>query len=163
MRPHNPYMEAFREARKLMGFKHTSAYIPANRVTEFSLYVERLKAERMIELLELDPHGRERRALASRNLTDVPTVEEAYALAKRVEQPSVNRQVKLLVDHLNQANSAFNVAKVAKDDDDVVKWMSVAVAHNHMANIIWRELAHVVRAMEGGNEPPRPTQERPEG
>lgn len=149
------HMNAFREARKVMGFTHTSAYVPSNRLADFSLYVERLKAERMLEICEMPPHSGERMALSRRNLGDVPTVQEVQAMAARYpNQPNVTKQVKELITALENANSAHNVARQADDNDDYVKWMSKAVAHNQMANVLWRELTQAVHQLEvygGGN------------
>jgi hypothetical protein len=148
------YMNAFREARKLMGFTHTSAYVPSNRLADFSLYVERLKAERMLEICEMPPHSRERAALAQRNTTEIPTVQEVMAAVGRFpNQPSLNRQAQLCIKTLEDANAAMNVARQCDDsDEDRVKWMSKAVANNHMANVLWRELAHAIHQLEAYGE-----------
>ena len=143
------HMNAFREARKIMGFKHTSAYVPSNRLTDFSLYVERLKAERMLEICEMSPQSGERKALANRNVIDVPTVQEVMAMIGRFpNQPNLNRQAQQCIKSLEDANAAQNVARQAEDNDDYVKWASKAVAHNHMANVLWRELAHSAHQLE---------------
>lgn len=141
------HMNAFREARKVMGFTHTSAYIPSNRLTDFSLYVERLKAERMLEICELSPHSGERKALAGRNIAEVPTVQEVMALVGRFpNQPNLNRMAQQCIKSLEDANAAQNVAR--QDEEDYVKWMSKAVANNHMANVLWRELVHSAHQLE---------------
>lgn len=147
------YMKTFREARQEMGFTHTSAYVPTARLTEFSLFVDRLKAERMLEICETcDPHSGERRALAGRNVMNLPTPDEAEAvLGRHPNQPAIKRQVHELMDRLISANSTMNVAKASETEDDALKMMSWAVAHNHMANVLWRELVFATQQLESRN------------
>lgn len=147
------HMNAFREARRIMGFTHTSAYVPSNRLADFSLFVERLKAERMLEICEMSTHSRERQALANRNVTEAPSVQEVMALVARYpNQPALNRQAALCIKSLEDANAALNVARQSDaDEDDRVKWMSRAVANNHMANVQWRELASAALQLEHAN------------
>lgn len=143
------HMNAFREARKVMGFTHTSAYVPSNRLADFSLYVERLKAERMLEICDLPPHSGERRALSRRNLLDVPSVQEVQAMVARYpNQPAITKAARECITRLEDANAAGNVARQSDNNDDYVKWMSKAVANNHMANVLWRELAHSTHQLE---------------
>lgn len=146
------YMTAFRESRKAMGFRHTSAYVPSNRLAEFSLYVERLKAERMLEICQLPPHGRERRALSTRNTPDVPSEAEIKAVLERhPHQPALQKTASTLFEHLAQANTASNVAKLEDDEDMQIKYMSLNVAHTHMASVLWRELVFMLTQLEGNN------------
>lgn len=137
------YMQAFREARKLMGFTHTSAYVPNNRLTEHSLYVDRITAERMLEICQLLPTSRERISLSKRNVKDVPSPDEVKRLAgNHPNQASIQRQAKECIEALEKANSTMNVAKLAEDEEDQVKWASMAVAWNHMASVLWKELTY---------------------
>jgi hypothetical protein len=143
------HMDSFREAKREMGFKHTSAYVPRNRMADFSLYVERLKAERMLEICSLDPTSRERETLANRNIIEVPTVQEVTSIVERYSnQPAITKQAKLCIESLEKSNSTLNVGKLSEPGEEWVKWTSLAVAHNHMANILWRELAQMVHQLE---------------
>lgn len=55
------------------------------------------------------------------------------------------------MERLEVANSTLNVAKMTDTDEEQVKWMSLAVAHNHMANVIWREIIHTAKQLEVGH------------
>lgn len=142
-------MNSFREARKEMGFKHTSSYVPSNRLADYSLYVERLKAERMMEICQLPPTSRERVVLAQRNVIDVPTPDEVAVLMKRYpNQTAITKNAKQCLEHLENSNSTMNVGKLSDNDEDFNKWTSLAIAHNHMANVLWREITYMVHQLE---------------
>lgn len=144
-------MVAFRKSRKVMGFKHTSAYIPADRVADFSLYVERLKAERMMGIVANEPIESEgRMALALCNFINSPSLADLQAMIERNKSHSdIVRQCKECIKYIEAYSVASNAALASDDEDDYIKWQSSAVANNHMAVVIWREITFAVQELHG--------------
>lgn len=133
-------MVSYRHARKVMGFTHTSAYVPNSKLADFSLYVERLKAERMLEICEEPVSSPARRALAQRNFVDIPTPQEINGLIERNKaHKEIVKHAKLSLFHSEQYATALSASRKVDTDDEYIRWISEAVAHNHMVSVIWRE------------------------
>lgn len=144
-------MVSFRKSRSAMGFKHTSAYIPNSRIADFSIYVERLKAERMMEICEEPTTSVARTALSQCNYVEVPNRQELQAMMERnKEQREIVKQCKLALDHAERFNAASMASRMTQDEDDYIKWQSIAVANSSMAAVIWREIIFAVQEAETG-------------
>lgn len=142
-------MIAFRKARSTMGFRHTSAYVPNARLANFSIYVERLKAERMMELIEEPITSEARIALAQCNYVDIPSRADFTSTAERYKlQKEIVKQIKLALEYSENFRAAAGAARIASDADDYTKWQSIAVANNAMAAVIWREIIFAIQEAE---------------
>lgn len=136
------YMVNFREARKEMGFIHTSVYIPSNKQVEHSIYVDKLKANHMLTLCRKElPTSRARRSLAARNLCNLPEKAEVTALEARLKpNKEEGEYFSALFTYMNDAVLFYNLSQKAETEEEELKYLSQAVANNHMAAALWREI-----------------------
>jgi cation transport regulator ChaB len=140
----------FRKARDTMGFRHTSAYVPNAQLANFSIYVERLKAERMMELIKEPITSEARIALAQCNYIDIPTHYDFNNAIERYKQhKDLVNQAKEAIGYAEAFRTAASAAKASEDADDYVKWQSIAVANNAMAAVIWREIIYAAQEVNG--------------
>lgn len=145
-------MSVFRENRKLMGFVHTSVYLPEAKREEFGRFVDRVKAEYMMELLELPPNDPARIALAQCNYAAVPDPSEVHLLYNATEDVALRKLYKKVLFHLESYMTARNGLRIVTNDDEVITFASIAVAQNMMAAYFWSEAKHertLVNPLEG--------------
>lgn len=134
-----------------MGFVALSTFVPERRKNEFSLFITKLKAEHMMDIvLELPTDDPARVALAQCNYVAVPTVAEVNGLLQNTALANVRRLCRECLSHLEQFNSARNALKIIETaDDEVINLASLAVAHNAMADWLWQEAQQISLPSEG--------------
>jgi hypothetical protein len=145
-------MRQFRATRKLLGFANTSVYVPRNRMAEHSRFLERLKAERLLEVLETYPSGSpEIAALAGRNYSDIPDRQFVQGVKERFKQHrAVTQLCNELLASIERAALAHSMSK-REDQDDLVKWQAEAVAYSALASVQSKELNALIFNLERPN------------
>ena len=138
------YAQNYRETRKAMGFKHVTTYIPTGREKEFNVIVERMKADRAMEIVETSVvSSTEYQALSTRYFLPVPTIKELNEARTVFEHhPSILSICKECSKHIEQHNLLVNGLRLIENvtDEQYTLAMGKSVAHNYMANALWLEV-----------------------
>lgn len=136
------YAKEYRENRKTMGFKQVTSYVPENAMEQYNIFMEKIRAEHMMEIAKRAPTDPALVLMAGRYFVDLPTPADVRDFSEEcVGMRNVMKLVKEVVKLTEVYNTAYNSVRLLESDDEerINQLYATALANNYMASALWRE------------------------
>ena len=143
MRKDVSYMRKLRFNRKALGLKQMTLFVPENEVNAVNLFVDRLQAERMLDIVQ-QGDMKLLRLVAARNLNSLPSIGDTNERFKGQQlKGDLKAALAEAVKYTEKFAAFYHTALESEDNEEMhIQLLSKAVAHNHMAHVLWREFEY---------------------